>query len=303
MTGKELNEYVKATELMVVPGKVAQVSQFSSFLQKLPLKWQKGIAARGAKTNPYMGFIVEPYSFFLSYEVTDIDAAQKLLPEGYRIVPTSMVAESRPRPSVIIGAFNIHTSVFWGSRVEVYLIAENIKTGLLSWIIVTYETNTNSFDPGQGFIGATTSRSVVTTSYRGDVIVDVEGADSGHRIALSAPVGAGTLAALNQRLWIEGNLSVDYGSTLNDGPSEPFGLIFDPREMESALMIPLEKVSVDINTLCGTYTAKEPYEAGCFPFAQHFVTTSMPKGTNMKNAQDLEDAALSFKDGTLSKGR
>ncbi len=295
MNNKDLVEYIKATELMVTPEKVAAINQVSSFLQKLPLKWQKSIATKGAKKNPYMGFIVEPYSFFLSYEITNTDVAQKLLPEGYRIVPTSMFSATKPRPSVIIGAFNIHTSVFWGSRVELYLIAENIKTGLLSWIILDYETNTNSYDPGQGFIGATTSRSVVTTSYKGEVIIDVEGAKTGHRLALSAPATQGKLSLLNQRLWIEGNLSVDYGGSLKDGASDPFGLIFDPKEMESALNIPLETVNVEINTVCGSFIAANPFEAGCFPFAQHFVTTSMPVGTSMKNAQDLEDAALKFK--------
>jgi len=295
MTNLQLIEYIKATESMILPEKVATVNQVSSFLNKLPLSWQKRIATQGSKKNPYMGFIVEPYSFFLSYEISDLDAAQKLLPEGYRIVPTSMFTDSKPRPSVIISAFNIHTSVFWGSRVEVYLIAENTKTGLLSWIILNYETNTNSYDPGQGFTGATTSRSTVTTSYRGDVIIDVEGAKSGRRLALSAPVTAGIRTPLNQRLWIEGNLSVDYGGSLKDGSSDPFGLIFDPAEMETALKIPPEQVKQEINTICGSFIAAQPYEAGCFPFAQHYVTTSMPVGTSMKDARDLEEAALRFK--------
>jgi len=294
MTTLTLNEYIKASEDMILPERVAQINQFSSFLGKLPLTWQKGIAAKGAKKNPWMGFIVEPYSFFLSFEITDREAAQKLIPEGYRIVPSSMFTNSEPKPIVIVSAFNIHTSVFWGNRVELYVIAENLKTGMLSWIIVDYETNTNSYDPGRGFTGATTARSVVTTSYRGDVIVDVKGAVSGHELSVTAPVREGVMTALDQRLWVEGNLSVDYGSGLNDGSTDPFGLVFDPGEMATALKIPVDHVSLAANTICGNYIAEKPHEACCFPYAQHFVTTSMPVGTHMKDAHDLEEAVLEF---------
>ena len=298
MNNKLLINYIKTTEQMVTPEKVAAVNQFSGFLSKLPVKWQKTIASKSSKKNPYMGFIVEPYSFFLSYEITDMEAANVLLPADYKIVPSSMFSGTEPRPCVILGAFNIHTSVFWGSRVELYLIAENTKTGLLSWIIIDYETNTNSFDPGQGFIGSTTSKSVVTTSYKGDVIVDVEGAKSNHKIALTAHIKDGKQAPLDQRLWVEGNLSVDYGGELKAEESEPFGLVFDPDEMISALKIPLESVELDFNTICGNITGTQPFEAGCFPFAQHFVTTSMPAGIGLKNADDLEKAASEFTNKT-----
>lgn len=294
MTRQELINYIKTTERMISPEQVAKVNQFSSLLGKLPLKWQKGIAAKGAVKNPYMGFVVEPYSYFLSYEIKDMEWAERMMPEGYRIVSTSIFADTEPRPSVIIGAFNVHTSVFWGSRVELYIIAENVKSGLLSWIIADYESSTNSFDPGQGFISATASRSVVTTSHRGDIIVDMEGTASHNRLSLVSNIREGRSMALNQRLWVEGNLSVDYGGELADGNSDPFALIFDPMEMESALRIPMDRVDVAINSFCEGVTEKKPYEAACFPFAQHFVTTSIPVGMNLKNGDDLEKAVVEF---------
>ena len=61
------------------------------------------------------------------------------------------------------------------------------------------------------------------------------------------------MESLDQQLWVEGNLSVDYGGDLGDGESEPFGLIFDPGEMENALRIPLEQVILEENTICGDY--------------------------------------------------
>jgi hypothetical protein len=33
-----------------------------------------------------------------------------------------------------------------------------------------------------------------------------------------------------------------------------------------------------------------PFEAACFPYAQHFVTTSVPTATTMRTAEDLEQA-------------
>ena len=46
--------------------------------------------------------------------------------------------------------FRIHTSVFWGARVEFYLVAENTKTGLLSWVMMDYISDTISYDEKHG---------------------------------------------------------------------------------------------------------------------------------------------------------
>jgi hypothetical protein len=294
MTSKQLIEYIKTTEKMVSPERVAQINQFSKIMGKLPLNMQKGIAKSGGKKDPYMSFIVEPYSFFLAYEIKDIKAAQKLLPKKYKIVPTSMFSSTEAKPAIIIGVFNAHTTVFWGSRVEVYMIAENQETGLLSWVIVDYETNTNSFDPGQGFIRPTTEHSTVTTTHRGEVLVDILGAESKNRISLIAPTKDGIESFLEQRLWIEGNLSVDYGGELMDGDSEPFSLIFDPHEMDRAIKIKPESVKIEHNSLKGAYSYDKPFEVACFPYAQHYITTSIPIGMGLKNLRDLENAGEKF---------
>jgi hypothetical protein len=294
MRHEQLVSYIKLTESMILPEQVARVNQASGFLRKLPLKLQKRIATRGSVKNPYMGFVVEPFSFFLSYELRDPAAASRLLPAGYRLVPVSMFEGERPRLAAILGAFNIHTSVFWGSRLELYLIAENEKTGRMSWIIAEYETNTNSYDPGQGFTGSTTAHSVVTTSYAGEVIVDVRGRKSGSRLSLTAAIEGAPRHGLNQRLWVEGNLSVDYGGSLDAGDTQPFGLIFDPAEMKSALKVPLGGLSIEENTLGSAYLSERPFEAACFPYAQHFITTSMPKDIGLGSAEELEEAVARF---------
>jgi len=286
---QDLRRYIKTTEKQVVPSKVAATVQGIGMLMKLPLRLQRYVLDRGARTNPYMSFIVEPYGVFLAFEVTDIEAAEKLLPPHYSLYPTAMFGNTEKRPCAIVSAFNIHTNVFWGSRVEYYLLAENCKTGLLSWIIVEYESNAHSYDPSRGFIEPSTSHSVVTTSYLGEVIVDVASAKNNNSLVLVADLNNGVLTDLDQRLWVEGNLSVDYGGELQQC-TKPFSLIFDPKEMERALKLPLEDISLCTNTFGAGILDPVPFEAACFPYAQHFVTTSAPTATTMRTAEDLEVA-------------
>jgi len=92
MKVEELRRYIKTTEKMVVPGQVANTTQGSTLLRKLPLKLQQYIANRGARTNPYMSFVVEPYAVFLAFEITDAEAAEKLLPPNYSLYPAAMLS-------------------------------------------------------------------------------------------------------------------------------------------------------------------------------------------------------------------
>lgn len=289
MNAQDLRRYIKITENMVVPSKVAATTQGSAFLRKLPLGLQRYIVNRGARTNPYMSFVVEPYSVFLAFEVTDIESAEKYLPPNYSLYPSAMFNDTEKCPCAIVSAFNVHTNVFWGSRVEFYLIAENCETGLLSWIIVEYESNTHSYDPSQGFIGPSTSHSVVTTSYLGEIIVDVASSKSNNILVLTADMKNGVLTELDQRLWVEGNLSVDYGGELQQC-TKPFSLVFDPKEMMQALKLPLNDILLCTNTFGGDFLDPKPFEVACFPYAQHFVTTSVPTATTMRTADDLEKA-------------
>ena len=289
MKTEDLRRYIKTTEKMVVPAQVAAVTQGSAILRKLPLRLQQYIANRGARTNPYMSFVVEPYSVFLAFEIVDTEAAERLLPPNYSLVPSAMFNDTPKRPCVIIGAFNVHTSVFWGNRVEFYVVAENSQTGLLSWIINEYESNTHSYDPSQGFIAPSTSHSVVTTSYLGEILVDVASAQSDNNLVLTADLKRGVLSELDQRLWVEGNLSVDYGGELQQS-TKPFSLVFDPQEMAQALKIPLDAIALCTNTFGGGILDPMPFEIACFPYAQHFVTTSVPTATSMRTAEDIEQA-------------
>jgi len=282
--------FIKRTEEVVTPKAVATMHRRAEMLTRLPVGVQRWIVGRARGRDEYVGFVVEPYSLFLAYEITDEAAASRLLPPRYEFVPTAIFEGTEPRSCGVIGAFNVHTSVFWGTRVELSLIAENRTTSMLSWVICDYESNTISYDPGQGFSGSSTSHSVVTTSHSGDLIVDVQSAHSRNQIVGVADLHQGTMRPLDQRLWLEGNLSVDYGGPLQAADAVPFGLIFDPREVEQALHIPLEAVTLERMTFGDGILADEPFEACCFPYAQHYLTTSFPASSAITDRDGLEQA-------------
>jgi hypothetical protein len=286
--------FTKHTEMLISPKAVGKLYQRAEMLSRLPLGVQKWIVGRVSREQQHIGFVVEPYSYFLAYEVTDPDAARAQLPPHYELVPTAIFEGTEPKLTAIIAAFNVHTSVFWGSRVEFYLIAENQRTGLLSWVICDYESNTISYDPGRGFSAASTSHSVVTTTHAGDLIVDVRGDGSGQHLASTASLEGALMRPLDQRLWLEGNLSVDYGGRLLDPDSVPFGLVFDPGEVERALEIPLPSVRVERNTFVDGLCATEPFEVCTFPYAQHYQTSSFPTENPITDGAALEQAATSL---------
>lgn len=290
MNESDLRRFVQLTEEMVSPREVGRLFQRAEMLARLPVPLQKLIVDRASGDDPFIGFVVEPYCFFLAYELEDVAAASRQLPPHYELVPAAIFDHTSPRYCAIVGAFNIHTTVFWGSRVELYVIAQDQRTGMMTWIICDYESNTINYDPGQGFSGATTSRSVVTTTHAGDVIVDVASATRPNRISCVANLHAASTRPLEQRLWVEGNLSVDYGGRLMDPGSVPFGLVFDPDEMRQAMQIPLDAVTVDENTFGASFLAAEPFEAACFPYAQHFLTSSFPASTPITDRAGLEQA-------------
>lgn len=282
-------DFIKITEKLVTPRKVSKLFQNAEMMGKLPIFIQKKIMEVGSKSDPYISFIVEPYSLFLAYEIIDEEKILSMLPEDYELIETSMFDGNPERKCVIIGGFNVHTSVFWGNRLEVYIIAKNKKTNLISWIILDYETNTISFDPGRGFVSPTTEQSVLTTSFAGEVILDVVSEISNNRLQLIAQINRENYKNLNQTLWIDGNFSVDYSNELSDVKTKPFGLVFDPAEMKEALEIPDENLEMLKNTILQEVISNKPFEVCCFPYAQHFYTTSMPMENSVKDVNDLEN--------------
>lgn len=280
-------EFMCNVEKRITPEGIAFTSNNAKKLIKLPQFVQKKIVEGASKNSQYMGFVVEPYSFFLTYEITD-DQVKDYLPDDYELVPISIFNSTEKKKIAILGCFNVHTSVFWGSRFELYVIAKNKKTNLISWLIVDYESNTFNYDPGNGFVPATTLNSVFTTSFDGDIICNVENAEKNRRICFLSNIEKAKNESLNYDLWIEGNLSIDYSGELA-GIGKPFGLVFDPEEMKIAKKI--SKKELTIYEMDFAFLKKDmvPIEICCFPYAQHYLTTVFPEGHGMKNTQDLYD--------------
>ncbi len=292
----EKNNFAKNVERLVDPISVGSLHFIQQFNQLLPKPIQKFLVRSSSKKTPYMGFVVEPYSFFLCYEITDIEKAKTLLPDGFELVKTRVFDQDEPRYYCIFGCFRAHTSAFWGARTEFYIIAEDKKTGLLSWIIIDYDTNTISYDNKNGLRSPNSSRSVITINHRGTLFVDIERDDNSRKLVCRADIEKGEMTNIDQRLWLEGNLSIGYSRNLSEKNADIFSLKFEPLEVERALKIPASSLDLESNTWYPGLFAKDPSQIVCFPYAQHFVSDSPGHSSKLKNRDELAaaDEAIDF---------
>lgn len=282
---KDKKTFAEKTEKIIDPVSVGTIHFLQQINGFLPKFIQQKMMNATAKKAPLMGFVVEPYSSFLCYEITDIQAAQHLLPEHFKLIKTSIFANDTAKYYAILGSFRAHTSAFWGARTEFYIIAEDKRTGLLSWVIIDYDTNTISHDQKHG-LTAPNSVSIMTVNHRGQLYVDVRNKTMNRNLNYSFSVENQLMKKLDQRLWLEGNLSVGYGKQLsNDGAV--FALRFEPNEVERALFIKPNEVS---NLTCNWYSsilAKRPSVVACFPYAQHFISDTPGAQTVIRNKKEL----------------
>jgi len=289
MNPEEYRNFVKKTESLVKPKDVTAISFLSSFSKSLPKKTQHKFSQSGKKKIPYMGFIVDPYSFFLFFKITNTSAAQEMLPDGFELAEASIFKKDAKFPMAIASVFTARTSGFIGMRVEFYIIARNKETGLLSWIICDYETNTNSYDPKNGFCGYTCDPAVYTTTHFGELLVDIKNRTNNKEFIVSVDLDKGDSRELDESLWIEGNLIVDYGGELKSNFSEPFSLLFDPNMVKKAVNIPIEQVSIKANSYLGNIIDSfKPVNALIFPYSQHFIIKQDLKKYEVKNQKELD---------------
>ena len=295
MNQDDNRKFTKKTESLVKPQDVTAISFLSSFSKSLPKKTQHKFSQSGKKKIPYMGFIVDPYSLFLSFKITNTSAAQEMLPDGYELAEASIFKNDAKIPMAIASVFTARTSGFIGMRVEFYVIARNKETGLLSWIICDYETNTNSYDPKNGFCGYTCDPAVFTTTYFGELLVDIQNHTNNQEFIVSVDLEKSNSRELDESLWIEGNLIVDYGGELKSDFSEPFSLIFDSDMVKEAENIPLEQVSIKANSYLGNIIDPfKPVNALFFPYSQHFIIKQDLQKYAVKNQKDLDFQIKSF---------
>lgn len=288
MSKVSYREFVKKSESLVKPEDSTAISFLGDFNKYLPKDMQRKIMEKGSRKIPYMGFIVDPYCFFLSFPIKDVRAAEAMLPDGYELADASVFHGQTKGPLVIISSFSLRTSVFTGMRVECYIIARNRASGNISWIITDYETNTTSHDPKSGFCGYTCDPAVFTTTPFGELVVEAHNKKNGNRFSLQADITGGTTKKLDKDLWVEGNLDVNYGGRLMSPESPPFSLIFDPILMKEADQIRLDKVVIGSNTLMnGIIDGAKPSCAAIFPYTQHFIIRQDLHGKTIQSSKEL----------------
>ncbi|MBP2098762.1 hypothetical protein [Enterococcus rivorum] len=283
----EKYKFIKKIEQLINSQDVATLQTMSPFMKWVPKKIQNKIISQSAQKNPYMGFVVEPYSVFLCYEIKDLEQAKALIPDNFSLIKTKIFTEDEPKYYMIFTCFNVHSSAFWGTRLEVNIIAENKETGLLSWLIIDYDTNTLSYDKKNGLMESNAEKALVTTDFEGNIIVDIKNSLKKRSLIFDCQMSNSKLEKLDQRLWLEGNLSVGYGKEISLNSSDVFSLKFDPKEVEKGFNIPLEQVNIVKNTWYEGLIDTEPTMAVYFPYAQHYLSDSPGHFSLPKNELEM----------------
>jgi hypothetical protein len=286
--------FAKNVEKLISPMEIGALQFLQSFVQILPKNIQRKLVKSSASKIPNMGFVVEPYAFFLCYEIINLEQARELLPDGFDLIKTKIFDDDEPRYYGIFGCFKVHTSAFFGSRVEFYVIAEDKSTGLLSWIIIDYDTNTLSYDEKHALCLPNSKTGLITIDFNSRLFVDMKRDDKSRGLVSSCVIENGKMKKLDQRLWLEGNLSIGYGKYLSDTGAEIFSLKFQPGEVEKALNIPMESLDIEENTWFPGLFKETPSQVLCFPFAQHFISDSPGTASNISDSDSLVAAVDSI---------
>ncbi len=284
-------DYAKGVEKLVDPMTVGKVLYLQTKMTRLPVFLQRKIVTSAAKKASKMPFVVEPYCSFLFYEIKEPEKIQQFLPDGFKPAKTAVFENGPEKYYGIVTMFRIHTSVFWGARTEFYLVAENAETGLLSWIMCDYISDTISYDEKNGLKSPDAHGAVMTTTCEGDFICEMKNTDGKKFANCEMNLEGAKMKPLNSRLWIEGNTSIAYGRLAGESDGDLFSLTFLPEEMKQALEIPLNKVRV-ADVLCGTGKIGGVLErAVSFPYAQHMLSDSPGQRTHYGNEAKLRAAA------------
>lgn len=291
-------EYTKGVEKLVDPMAVGTSHYMQTRLKKLPVWLQRKIVTSATKKANKMPFVVEPYCTFLFYEIPDPSKVQKFMPDGF-VPAKAAVFEGGPEKYYgIVSMFRIHTSVFWGARAEYYLVAENTATGLLSWVMMDYISDSISYDEKHGLKSPDVKAAVMTTTCEGDFVCDMKSLDGKKKVKCQANLMKAKMKPLNQRLWIEGNTSIAYGRLAGEADGDLFSLTFFPEEMKQALEVPLADVAVAEAATATTGKFGAVLErVACFPFAQHMLSDAPGQQTHYGNEAALRKAveAIDFK--------
>ena len=286
-----VNQYAKGVERLVDPMAVGKTHYLQTQLAKMPVWLQRKIVKSATKKANKMPFVVEPYCTFMFFEILDPKQIEKYMPEGFMPARTGIFAADKEKYYGIVSMFRIHTSVFWGARAEYYLVAENTKTGLLSWVMMDYISDTISYDEKHGLKSPDVNRAVMTTTCEGEFIGEMYTSDRKKYVECEASLRKAKMKPLNQRLWIEGNTSIAYGRLAGEADGDLFSLTFMPEEMAEALEVPMTDVVIaKAGTSMGKFDAKIDRVVS-FPYAQHMLCDAPGNQTHYGSEKALRAAA------------
>ncbi|MBQ9180800.1 hypothetical protein IJ135_01765, partial [Candidatus Saccharibacteria bacterium] len=271
-----VEKFAIGTEKLVNPMAVGKTHYLQTRLARLPVCMQQKIVKSVTKKAGQMPFIVEPYAFFLFYELPEPSRVEKYLPSGFAPVASSIFTGDPEKYYGIVSIIRLHTSVFWGARAEFYLVAKDEKTGLTSWVMEDYLSDTISYDEVHGLKSPDCTSAVVTTTCEGDFLAEMEDTRTSgrlrRRLSVAASLKNAKLRPLDQRLWVEGNTSIAYGRLVGQADGDLFSLTFMPEEMHEALEVPLTDVRRAVAHATTTRTGGVLERAVCFPYAQHMLS-------------------------------
>ena len=280
-------KFIKRVEGLINPMEVSNLLFFQKFKRLLPPLIMKRLLYRASKNTPYIGFVIDPYSLFLFFRLSNIEYAKSLLPDRYEIAKTRLFADDEPDYYMGIGNLNTRASTFWGTRQEAYLIATDKKTGLLSFIFIDILSNTIIALPAKGIADPNCKRAIFTTSAKGEVFLDIQEYKTNRKLVFTGSVKRGKLRRLDENLWLMGNTSIGHCKKFADGDDKPFAVIFDPAEVLEALDVPPEDIHITENSLFPGLAQPEISKVICFPFAQHYIGDSPGCYTTVKDRNDL----------------
>jgi hypothetical protein len=280
-------KFIKRVEGLINPMEVSNLLFFQKLKRLLPSRIMKRLLYRASKNTPYIGFVIDPYSLFLFFRLSNIEYAKSLLPDRYEIAKTRLFAGDEPDYYMGIGNLNTRASTFWGTRQEAYLIATDKKTGLLSFIFIDILSNTIIALPTKGISDPNCKRAIFTTNSKGEVFLDIQEDKTNRKLVFTGSVKGGKIRRLDESLWLMGNTSIGHCKKFADGNDNPFAVIFDPAEVLEALDIPPEDIRITENSLFPGLAQPEISKVVCFPFAQHYIGDSPGCYTTVKDRNDL----------------
>ena len=284
---KNDEQFIKGVESLINPMEVSNLLFFQKLKRLLPPLIMKSLLFKAAKNTPYIGFAIDPYSLFLFFKLKNLENAKSMLPDRYELAKTKLFADDEPDYYMGIGNLSTRASTFWGVRQESYLIAKDKETGLLSFIFIDILSNTLIALPSKGIADANCKKAVFTTSSKGEVFLDIQEAKTNRKLSFTGSLKKGKLRRLDQSLWLMGNTSIAHSKNLAGGNYNPFAVIFDPAEVDEALDVPPEDISIMENTLFPGLAKPEISKVVCFPFAQHYIADSPGCRTIVKDRDDL----------------